>query len=118
MNWRRILIGALTLVVVSSICAPPAEAYGRRYGSRYGSRYGGYYRAPYYRAPVYPVPVNPYAYGPACGAPVYRAPVYVAPNPYQLNGYQYIDEGDYRNYRDAYGRYVGRVLLSDIYGCR
>lgn len=78
--------------------------------NRHRNRYyapSAYYGSPYSSSGVYGAPVY--------GAPVYGAPVYGAVGgPMVPGAASFIDEGDFRNYRDAYGNYLGRVPLASI----
>lgn len=73
-----------------------AVAADRAYRDRYVAPYGAY--APY----GYPVPYG-YAVPGRAG--------FVAPP----GAYSYIDEGAFRNYRDAAGNYIGRVPLRPLW---
>ena len=103
---KMMIIGLLGLALMTA----PAQArahFGFGFGSGfygpldYGYSgfypYGGYYGGPY-------------------GAPVYSRPMVVPSGgvPMIQGAYGYIDEGDFRNYRDAAGSFLGRVPLASI----
>lgn len=114
----------LTGVLLLTMIAPPAEAQRRRFRrgrsalgtaaalgvigaiaassnrGNYGRGYG-YYGSNYY--PGY----RSYGYAPYNRG--YAYPSYTGAMPFGAS--YYIDEGDYRNYYDAYNNYLGRTRL-------
>ena len=111
MNPTKLVLSGLLIL---SLMAPAAQArrfYGRRaVGTAVAlgaigaiashHYYPGYYS--YYGAPVY-------------GAPVYGyARPYAARTALPFGATSFIDEGDYRNYYDAYGHYLGRTALWNL----
>lgn len=99
--------GALAAAAVIGTAAALSSHHHHHHGY-----YGGYYRPyGYYRSGYYGSYYDPY-YAPR----VYGAPVVLptAGVPMVPGAVSYIDEGDFRNYRDAYGNYIGRVPLGSI----
>ena len=98
-------------ILVLCMAAPPAEAQNtteRIIGSVIGAlanQPSGYHDAyPYgYSRPLY----RPYGYRPL-GYRTYRSS-YGTGLPFGAS--YYVDEGDYRNFKDAYGRQLGRIPL-------
>ena len=118
MRAARLTIMALLGLVLLSNPSMAHSHFGFGFGSGYygDSYYGGNYGRGYYGGNY------PYGgfYGPY-GAPVYGAPVYnrtmVVPQggiPVIPRAYGYIDDGEYRNYRDTSGAYIGRIALDSI----
>ena len=93
-QWRRrnrngvgtALAAAAVLGVIGAI----ASNRNRNYYRPYGGYYGGYPGVYGYARPAYGYPA-------AGGLP--------------FGATSFVDEGDYRNYRDVYGNYLGRVPL-------
>jgi hypothetical protein len=111
-NQRNAIAAAAVLGVISAVAASRSNrgyyrdgghgyVYGNGYDNVYGSGYGAY--SPYRAA----VPGSPYGYRTAR-----------TDNPYQGGPFSYVDEGAYRNYRDAAGNFVGRVPLASLVGER
>jgi hypothetical protein len=98
----KLIIAVVLGLLVSALPASAQVGFGIGYGP-------GYYGFPYYGS-----------YGGVWGypmmSPIYRSPE-IRPSggvPMIPGAVSYIDEGDYRNYRDAAGVYLGRVLLTEI----
>lgn len=109
-STRNAIAAAAVLGVVAAVAANRSNRgyYGDGYGNYSGNSCGGDYG--YSRYGGY----SPYG-GSAFGGP-YGYRTYRTVDPYQSGPASYVDEGAYRNYRDAAGNFIGRVPLASLYG--
>jgi len=102
MAWITKNLKALVIVaVLVGIAIPASAASFSIFGGHHHRDRGHYYYSGNYHRDGYRV---------------VGSPVVTTYNPYQFRGYSYVDEGRYRNYRDEYGRFIGRVPLSAFVG--
>jgi hypothetical protein len=100
-NTLRTVLGAAAVIGVASALSNR----NRNRGYANNPYYGGSYPGAYGYGSSYP---GAYGYRGAYGAPVQSYGQ-------SYGASSYVDEGEYRNYRDAYGNYLGRVHLSQVY---
>ena len=103
MKLKKMLTIALLGLALLTPAAQARTGFGLGYGGFYGpGMYGGWYPYGGFSGPY--------------GAPVYTRPMTVPRSgvPMIPGAYGYIDEGDFRNYRDTNSSFLGRVAIASI----